>query len=516
MIGCLIDSTMFVEYKGKIWLSLYAIFFLFILFFELLFFMLGPLHEEFNDFLADLTGASINYVMILMLIVAIPLIYSIYLLIFYGIKFGKTKEARPHLANRIIPPILLIVYIGLFYILIWQFGEEAFLIPRILGHYSVYLYLFLILGFIVFLYPLSSEIVKFWRRTTSKSDRPIFDKSLFLSIIAIVSIFIFVVPMIFQPVYALSGALPAKPEIIAHRGGQHYTPENTIIAGVYTSQVGAAGWEIDVQLSVDGVPFLMHDSTLERTTDADEVFPGRENYTAAYFTIAELQSLNAGEWFVDTDPYGTIAEGTVPTDLLDDYEIAAVPTLEEILDFTNDTNLILCIEVKSIPDNHPYYDQYFDIVLDVLIEADMDDQICVLSGNEDRLDLVESLAPDMITALELSRENPPTAAEFLAKGYDMINTHYSLSNKILLSYAEAGIISNIYTVDLTLSFQQAWVLGVNYVTTNEPLAFIEMEKPTWYMSKGLYVGIWLIIEFVGIAIVFVVKYVYQKKTSSES
>lgn len=48
--------------------------------------------------------------------------------------------------------------------------------------------------------------------------------------------------------------------------------------------------------SYDGVPFLMHDSTLRRTTDVAEVFPNRTLLDASMFTWAELQQLNAGKW----------------------------------------------------------------------------------------------------------------------------------------------------------------------------------------------------------------------------
>lgn len=50
--------------------------------------------------------------------------------------------------------------------------------------------------------------------------------------------------------------------------------------------------------SYDGVPFLMHDSTLRRTTDIRKVFPNRTNTPAAMFTWAELEMLNAGAWFL--------------------------------------------------------------------------------------------------------------------------------------------------------------------------------------------------------------------------
>lgn len=50
--------------------------------------------------------------------------------------------------------------------------------------------------------------------------------------------------------------------------------------------------------SYDGVPFLMHDLTLQRTTNVHEVFPNRTDAPASMFTWAELERLNAGTWFL--------------------------------------------------------------------------------------------------------------------------------------------------------------------------------------------------------------------------
>lgn len=50
--------------------------------------------------------------------------------------------------------------------------------------------------------------------------------------------------------------------------------------------------------SVDGVPFLMHDRTLRRTTDVVKVFPDRQMDEASLFNWTDLQQLNAGQWFL--------------------------------------------------------------------------------------------------------------------------------------------------------------------------------------------------------------------------
>lgn len=53
-----------------------------------------------------------------------------------------------------------------------------------------------------------------------------------------------------------------------------------------------------LSISYDGVPFLMHDQTLKRTTNVHKVFPDRTREPASMFTLGELETLNAGEWFI--------------------------------------------------------------------------------------------------------------------------------------------------------------------------------------------------------------------------
>lgn len=79
------------------------------------------------------------------------------------------------------------------------------------------------------------------------------------------------------------------PRIIGHRGGGTLAPENTLAAIRKAAELGFDGVEFDVMLSSDGVPVLIHDETLERTTN------GRGSVAATPF--AKLASLDAGAWF---------------------------------------------------------------------------------------------------------------------------------------------------------------------------------------------------------------------------
>ncbi len=84
----------------------------------------------------------------------------------------------------------------------------------------------------------------------------------------------------------LSYLYPRTPAIIAHRGASAAAPENTLAAFTLAVALGADGIELDVKLSKDGVPVIMHDLTVDRTTDGH----GR----VADLTLAELKKLDAG------------------------------------------------------------------------------------------------------------------------------------------------------------------------------------------------------------------------------
>ncbi|RVE75623.1 hypothetical protein OJAV_G00000610 [Oryzias javanicus] len=84
---------------------------------------------------------------------------------------------------------------------------------------------------------------------------------------------------------AVGGAESARVSVIAHRGGAHDAPENTIAAIREASKNGATGVELDLEFSADGVPILMHDDTVDRTTDGSGAL--------SQMTFSELRKLDA-------------------------------------------------------------------------------------------------------------------------------------------------------------------------------------------------------------------------------
>jgi glycerophosphoryl diester phosphodiesterase len=110
---------------------------------------------------------------------------------------------------------------------------------------------------------------------------------------------------------------------IAHRGAGQHAPENTLAAFRAGAALGWRAFECDVKLSADGVPYLLHDDTLERTTDAAG--------SAGALAWADLARLDAGGW------HSRRHAGEPP------------PSLDAIAVFCLRNGLVLNLELKPVP-----------------------------------------------------------------------------------------------------------------------------------------------------------------------
>jgi len=137
-----------------------------------------------------------------------------------------------------------------------------------------------------------------------------------------------------------------KPLCLAHRGASSLAPENTLAAGKMAAHHRAHGWEVDVCLSADLVPVLLHDDTLRRTTDVAlrSEFADRKPWRVGDFTWRELQTLDAGSWFHVQDPFAQVAAGTAVS-----AEVCAaqrIPSLRQAVELSQRLGLGLNIELK--------------------------------------------------------------------------------------------------------------------------------------------------------------------------
>ena len=144
----------------------------------------------------------------------------------------------------------------------------------------------------------------------------------------------------------LEPAVVPPDAVIAHRGASHDAPEATEPAYLLARDLGATYLEVDLQRTSDGVLIAFHDDDLSRTTNAADVFPGREKDPVSSFTWAELQQLDAGSWFnVDEARRDRARES---------FEGLRILTLEQVIDIAEggDNRPGLYIETK-LPDLYP-------------------------------------------------------------------------------------------------------------------------------------------------------------------
>ena len=118
-----------------------------------------------------------------------------------------------------------------------------------------------------------------------------------------------------------AAAGPSGALLVAHRGASAYAPEHTLASYRLALEQRADYVEQDLGLTKDGVLVCLHDPTLERTTDVEEVFPDRfrevdgdRGWYVADFTLAEVKRLDAGSWFAP------------------EFAGARVPTFQEAID----------------------------------------------------------------------------------------------------------------------------------------------------------------------------------------
>lgn len=161
--------------------------------------------------------------------------------------------------------------------------------------------------------------------------------------------------------------------VVGHRGAREKAPENTIASFQQAVDDGADSVELDVQLSKDGVYVVIHDDTLDRTTNGSG--PVKEH------TLAELKSLDAGSWFGDQS----------------EFKGERIPTLEESLEWAQGRTKV-DIEVKQNPD----VPMTSRSLINLIKAKGMEGQVAVTSFDRKFVEAVEARAPEIETGVLLS------------------------------------------------------------------------------------------------------------------
>ncbi|RBW70637.1 glycerophosphodiester phosphodiesterase [Bacillus taeanensis] len=157
--------------------------------------------------------------------------------------------------------------------------------------------------------------------------------------------------------------------IFAHRGASRRCPENTMIAFKTAHKLGAHGIELDVQLSKDGIPVVIHDHYLKRTTNGTGYIKDK--------TFSELKKLDAGSWFSKT------------------YKNETIPSLEELCEWSNSTDLLLNIELKN---QDITYEGLEEKVITLIHRYQLEKRVILSSFNHNSLLTVNNIDAHIKTA----------------------------------------------------------------------------------------------------------------------
>ncbi|XP_023777906.1 glycerophosphodiester phosphodiesterase domain-containing protein 4 isoform X3 [Cyanistes caeruleus] len=205
-------------------------------------------------------------------------------------------------------------------------------------------------------------------------------------------LFLFLIPLgMYSPCIREMGTLGPKPALIGHRGAPMLAPENTEMSFLKTIEHGGDGLETDVAISYDGVPFLMHDDTLRRTTNIQEVYPNDTDKAASSFSWDALQKLNAGTWFLKNKPF--LGMGSLSKADQKEAMNQSIYTLSGFLRLADSHNKLVIFDLYRPPEKHPYRNLWVRKILDVILKESKIKRHLVLWLHNGVRSFVQSVAP---------------------------------------------------------------------------------------------------------------------------
>jgi glycerophosphoryl diester phosphodiesterase len=243
-----------------------------------------------------------------------------------------------------------------------------------------------------------------------------------------------------------------KPLVLAHRGASAYAPENTLAAFLLARELGADGIELDVQLSRDGVPVVMHDETVERTTGAR----GR----VREMRIIDLKQLDAAAMFVRDD-------GERP------YAGERIPTLAEVFDALEGwlkpvgrtRPAVINVELKG---SSLFDDRLERTVANLLEKQDLVERVLVSSFHVLSLYKIRRYNPLIPLGLLYDSKSHGNWFRILV-GPQAMHPEHTLVDVQLMEWANRKRLGvNTWTVDEPDEARRLTRLGVTSIMTNVP------------------------------------------------
>ncbi|WP_291255486.1 glycerophosphodiester phosphodiesterase [Fusobacterium sp.] len=229
-------------------------------------------------------------------------------------------------------------------------------------------------------------------------------------------------------------------KIFAHRGFSSKYPENTMLAFKKAIEIGVDGIELDVQLTKDGVPVIIHDETLERTTD------GQGNIID--FTYDEISKLDASYKFKNLNI------------------VNKIPTLNEYFDFVKDYNIVTNLELKTS------VIEYFGIeekVFELIKKYKLENNIIISSFNHYSVLRFKKLAPNIKCGF-LTESWLIDAGKYTQKNrVECYHPYFkNLTPEVIKELKSSNIEINTWTVNKKRDMEYLIKQNIDVIITNHP------------------------------------------------
>jgi glycerophosphoryl diester phosphodiesterase len=252
-----------------------------------------------------------------------------------------------------------------------------------------------------------------------------------------------------------------RPLRIAHRGASARAPENTLAAFREAARLGADAIECDVRLCGDGKPVVIHDDTVDRTTD------GRG--AVARLALADLRRLDAGSWFATR------------------FRGERIPTLEETFEFARG-RCGLNLEVKGAAAGRPApgvtaaraaaaaeVDATIRAVARSLAASGFREPLIVSSFSRQALIQARSAMPRVRLGLLVSRSLRGLRSAHRQARLDALHPHLRLASRRRVRLAHGlGLMVLFWTVNERHLMQRLLRLGADGLMTDDPALFLDL------------------------------------------
>lgn len=235
----------------------------------------------------------------------------------------------------------------------------------------------------------------------------------------------------------LVGACSSRKSVIvtAHRGASHVAPENTLSAMAAAVEAGAEYAELDVRLTRDGQVVLMHDRTVDRTTNGTGDLWD--------FSLSELQALEAGSWFGE------------------EFEGEPIPTLREVIQFAKG-RLKLNIEIKTSREEPAIA----AAVVNIIRAEECGENCMVTSFSRETVEEVKRIAPEIRTGFIFGSDYPD---DVFTGGWDILSCNHEVVDwQFVAAAKQNGKSVHVWTVDERELMLRLIELGVDGIISNRP------------------------------------------------